>query len=449
MPSEVLACPRCGGAVAGAEALRCDRCALDFPRLDGIPCLTADPGSTLGEWRNRLHFLVNGFRREIEDYDRSLNRPGLPRPTVRRMTHVRDALDEHLRRLAELLEPLDIGGFEASYDSQLALKTRLPPDQGLATYYNNVHRDWCWGDEENDLSAEIVARSLRGPHDELLVLGSGASRLAYDLHQSSMARSTIAADFNPMLMLLAKRIARGETIELYEFPIAPRGIEDYAVRRALRAPEPAREGLEFVIADATRPPFRIGSLGAIVVPWLVDILPDDFVQFARRMNRLLRVDGVLIIFGSLSFHDSDMTRRYSLEECLGILEESGFEGVAFEEARIPYMRSPASRHARRELVIALRADKKSEADAPSDYQALPDWLLRDDLPVPLSPSFQSQAVSTRIYAFIMSLIDGKRSPADIAEVLAREGLMTLDEARPAIRGFLLKMHDDSERQTGY
>jgi hypothetical protein len=58
-------------------------------------------------------------------------------------------------------------------------------------------------------------------------------------------------------------------------------------------------------------------------------------------------------------------------------------------------------------------------------------------------------MTTQIYAFIMSLIDGKRSIEDMAKILEQQKLMTRKEAVPAIRSFLTRMYDDSQRQQGY
>ncbi len=58
-------------------------------------------------------------------------------------------------------------------------------------------------------------------------------------------------------------------------------------------------------------------------------------------------------------------------------------------------------------------------------------------------------MTTQIYSFIMSLIDGKRSIRDMAVVLEKQRLMSKEEAIPAIRSFLTKMYDDAQRQTGY
>ncbi|MFL2547196.1 MAG: hypothetical protein ACJ0SL_07525 [Candidatus Rariloculaceae bacterium] len=159
--------------------------------------------------------------------------------------------------------------------------------------------------------------------------------------------------------------------------------------------------------------------------------------------------GRWVVFGSLAFHHADPALCYSLEECLEAIRAAGFTDPSVDESVIPYMNSPASRHGRQECVVTLRAGKERDSEMPDRYQALPDWLLGNDEPVPMLQSFQAQAMSTRIYAYIMSLIDGKRSAAEIARVVADQGLMSEQEAVPTIRTFLAKMYADSERQSSY
>jgi hypothetical protein len=117
-----------------------------------------------------------------------------------------------------------------------------------------------------------------------LVLGAGAGRLAYDLHQQLPADNTVALDFNPLLALVAARAVSGEGVELWEFPVAPRSIGDHAVLRTLVAPEPVRDGFHLILGDVLRPPLVTGSIDVVVTPWVVDILPEDFRHFAARVN---------------------------------------------------------------------------------------------------------------------------------------------------------------------
>ena len=448
---ERLACPRCDQPLAAhGDGFRCAGCRADFPSLASIPWLFAEPNAALGEWRGRLHYSLQRVEREQQELRKTLERADLRAPTRARLEHLARAIEDHGRRLRALLAPLELEGYSASIEAHLALRTRVPTDQGLTTYYPNVHRDWAWGEEENAASLAIVEAALGGAAPgRVLVLGAGSARLAYDVHMHSAPSSTVALDFNPLLMLIAQRVARGERVELYEFPIAPRGAADVAVLRELAAPTPAREGFHCVLADAHRPPFARGAFDTVLTPWLVDILPERFDALCARINTLLAPGGRWLNFGSLSFHVPDAASRYTLEECAAVIAATGFAAPSVAEHEIPYLCSPASRHGRRERVVSWRAEKTEDVQSVPRYEALPDWLVRGAEPVPLSESFRVQALSTRIHAFIMSLIDGKRSLKDIAKVIVEQRLMSEHEAEPAIRSFLVKMYDDSRRGTSY
>src|SRR5262249_27238380 len=155
----------------------------------------------------------------------------------------------------------------------------------------------------------------------------------------------------------------------------------------------------------------------VITPWLVDILPERFEVLCARINALLAPGGRWLNFGSLSFHVPDAASRFGLEECAAGVEDAGFAAPSLAEHEIPYPCSASTRHGRRERVVAWRADKTEDVSKIPRHEALPDWLVRGAEPVPLSESFRVQALSTRIHAFIMSLIDGKRSLKDIAKII--------------------------------
>jgi hypothetical protein len=446
---DLLACPRCDGPLVEQNAAwRCAGCDVDFPRLGGIPWLFAEPNAALGEWRGRLHFSLQKLERERLEVTAALADSKLRPATRARLECLERATRDHAARLRTLLAPLELEQHAASYETYLALRTRLPADQGLTTYYANIHRDWCWGDAENDASFDVLATLLRDEQPgRTLVLGSGAGRLAYDLHARTTALLTVALDFNPLLSLVADTLARGATLELYEFPLAPRG--EPALLRSLAAPAAARPGLVQMLADVHRAPFRRGAFDVVVTPWIVDILPERFDALCARVNALLGDGGRWLNFGSLSFHTGGPAARYGVDECQAALDDNGFVDVTIDERELPYLSSPASRHARNERVVAWSARKQRAVKKVPRYQALPEWLVRGTDAVPLSESFRSQAAATRIHAFLMSLIDGRRSIKDMAKLVVEQRLMTVDEAEPAIRSFLIKMHDDARRGTTY
>jgi len=448
----LLACPRCEVSVRrfpdGSHG--CSGCGLKFPSLDGVPCLFAEPAAILAEWRQRLKFAIEKLTHDAAGLQQELQNPRLRPLTRERLTLLKQAFLDQARRLAELLAPLALQGSQPAVATHLALQTRLPTDQGLTTYYANIHRDWAWGDTENAEALKLVAAAVGGrPAGNLAVLGAGAGRLAYDLHQALPVDLTLAVDFNPLLALVAVHALEAPGLELWEFPLAPRSISDQAVLQTLVAPAASRPGLTVLLADVLRPPFLPGSLDLVVTPWLVDILPEDFRTFAMRVNGLLKPGGRWVSFGSLAFSQPEAANRYSLEEVLAIVMDAGFGEPDVREDEIPYMCSPASRHGRRELVVTFGATKEQAVPRPARHRSLPDWLVAGTQPVPLLPAFQLQAMTTRIYGFIMGLIDGRRSLQDMARLMAEQRLMTREEAEPAIRGFLTKMYEDSQRPPGY
>ncbi|MEJ2129802.1 MAG: methyltransferase domain-containing protein [Woeseiaceae bacterium] len=453
MLKDLLACPRCDKTPLELSdgIYSCKACKIDFPSIDSIPWMFAEPQATLGEWRGRLQFALQKLSQESASLEAELADKNLRPLTKRRLERYRKATDSHRRSLQKLLQPVDVQSLHGNYESYLALRTRLPADQALNTYYANVHRDWAWGDDENKASMKQLRSVLHDSAElgNVLVLGAGACRLAYDLHMQMDCTTTVAMDFNPLLLLVAKAVINGDTLKMYEFPIAPKSLEDDAVLRTLSAPDVVRDGFHLVLGDALRPPFAESSFDTVVTPWLIDIITEDFPVMAARINNLLKPEGRWVNFGSLAFSAPEHARRYSPEETKAIVAENGFSDPYVAEATIPYMCSPASRHGRQEKVFSFSAYKERDADKAPRHRALPDWIVTGKEPVPLTQSFRSQAMTTQIYSFMMSLIDGKRSIKDMAVVLEKQKLMSRDEAEPAIRSFLTKMFDDSQKQSGF
>jgi len=450
--AELTACPRCDKAplTLKGDNFRCQACKVDFPSVGGIPWLFAEPEASLGEWRNRLHFALRQLANHSQRMSAELAGCAADTLTCRRLEQQIRAVDEHRQQMRDLLEPIDVQSSQASYESYLALRTRLPIDQGIATYYANIHRDWAWGDEENAASLGMI-RAVAGarPLGDTLALGAGACRLCYDIHMQLDTARMVAMDFNPLLFLVAASVIKGDTVQLYEFPMAPKSIDDFAVKRTLAAPSPARDGFYLVLGDVLRPPFGRACFDTIVTPWIIDIVNEDLSVQAARINNLLKPGGRWINFGSLAFDHPEKARCYSTEETLAIVEASGFGAPTVKEDTIPYMCSPASRHGRRETVLAFAADKIATVKAPGRHKALPDWIVTGKEPVPALSAFRSQAMSTQIHSYIMSMIDGRRTIGDMATILEQQKLMTKEEAVPAIRTFLTRMYDDSQRRSGY
>jgi uncharacterized Zn finger protein (UPF0148 family) len=150
--SDKFACPRCDKSPLAKKdgGFRCTACKAEYPSVADIPWFFAEPDASLGEWRNRLHFSLQQLANESQRIQTELADNGMRSLTRNRLEQQVKAIDEHRKILRNVLEPVDVQSLTASHESHLALRTRLPIDQGIQTYYQNIHRDWCWGETENE-----------------------------------------------------------------------------------------------------------------------------------------------------------------------------------------------------------------------------------------------------------------------------------------------------------
>lgn len=452
--ASLLGCPRCHGRLLrDSIQLSCQTCDLSFPTMDTMPCLFPEPQAALADWRTRWHLALHELGLDEAATKRALT--ATTRATTgSRLRRLVKAYQTQQQALRKLLRPLD--NFDSTdHATALALKTRLPSHHGVLSYAPNLFRDWCWGDTENQAMCDAVVtayqssvgKGLTADRLNVLVLGAGAGRLSADLHRALPAKLTYALDSNPLLGLVAQRLWQGQKLKLVEFPLAPKSVEHTAVEQQLVDSTPdakaSLDGLQFVLADALHAPFIPGSFDLVITPWLTDVIDCGADEFVPRINHLLKPGGLWLNTGSMSFAHADPASCHSLEELTELASGQGFESNYHGEQQVPYLASPFSRHQRLETLCTSGWRKRAEAAAVPRFQHLPDWLALGQEPIPAIDAFTLQASTTRVHAFIMSLIDGQRSIADIANVLAEQQLMAAPDAQIALRGFLLKMLEEA------
>jgi hypothetical protein len=216
----------------------------------------------------------------------------------------------------------------------------------------------------------------------MLVLGAGAGRLAWDLHQALQTEVSVALEINPYFTTVMRNMRDGTTLKLTEFPVAPTSGERSALERTLRAPAPTRPGLDIVLADALRPPFRAGAFDLVVTPWLLDVIGAPAAHMTALVNGLLDDGGCWLYHGSVAFDMADVGENFNLEELIETAGASGFADVVAGERRQPYLQCPDSRHGRVESVVTIAANKASSVSPPPRHQNLPDWIAKGRGPVP-------------------------------------------------------------------
>ena len=110
------------------------------------------------------------------------------------------------------------------------LHNKLPKNQGLSSYSNNVFRDWVWDNGENEALFQAVEKVLhadpRPRIGSLLTVGAGACRLPYDMHRRYSPDLSVALDLNPLLLQVASHVIQGDDVPLISGAFCPKGKND-------------------------------------------------------------------------------------------------------------------------------------------------------------------------------------------------------------------------------
>jgi ubiquinone/menaquinone biosynthesis C-methylase UbiE len=441
LPIEILYCPECYSDLKQeGEKWSCSGCQFKSENINGIPWLIKNPQSTRIDWVNRFNSHMQRLYDQAVDSKHFAGQKDLMKLTKERLTQMGEAYVFQYQTLEKLLKPLGVQSHDNPAINDLTHSV-LPAKQQAETYWDNLFRDWSWETDENKKHSDLV-KNIFQPSEgaTVAVLGSGSSRLAFDLHSAWNGVTTLAIDFNPLLFLAAKEMVEGKEIELFEFPLSPRDKSQHMIKQTLKAPSPNNtEDFYFLFADGTRPPLKDNSLDVVVTPWFLDILPQDADLVIREINRVLKPGGRWIYFGSYYFNSANPRLAYSKEELLHLISKDGFQVNKTEEMEVPYMQSPSSCQKRIENVLVFEAEKTKEVECFEFDDFRPPWIQDPDKAIPNQEAFASQAFINQLHFQVLTQVDGEKNLNDIAEFISTTYKLPKEEALESVRSFFIRL----------
>jgi len=442
--AQVLACPRCGGRLAGAAAgLSCGSCGVEYLSIGDVPCLVPDPGLWRARWAQHTDHYLAAAARRIADLNVERGADGLLRSTRERLIAIMAALSADRDVIARLLAPLLGVAAQPQAPSLIPTATAPSADYEVLKFSENLFRDWAWGGAESDAALDLVRRLLGSsregePLGTVAILGAGAGRLAVDLHRTLQPAALLALDINPLPLLVAAELVAGGEVTLHELPVAPHGKDGVALRRTLRCPFPVDDTLAFAIADGLRPPLAPASVDVVATPWFIDAADVDPRVTAAAINRVLRPAGRWINFGPLRFNGA-ASRQYTIDEVREIVAEGGFALDVETRESVAYFASPESGSHRTETIFGFAARKTAALPA-ADLPAIdPKWITDPRAPIPRLPEWEALRRSAVFTNGVIAMIDGRRSIAEIAVGLGKSWGVDPATLEDPLRAFLARL----------
>jgi hypothetical protein len=181
-PGGGLCCPQCRGELSQTDSslLGCEACDRHYRKMGGIWCLVSDPGLWSTLWRSRFEDYREFVQQHIASLGAQLQRTGLLARTEQRIRSLSAGLEAQLSALSAHFALLAEHAGERP-ESVLPAGPRSGPLPAIKCY-ENLFRDWSWGEAESNQSLELVTRLAPSALGRVAVFGAGAGRLAVDVH---------------------------------------------------------------------------------------------------------------------------------------------------------------------------------------------------------------------------------------------------------------------------
>ncbi len=327
------------------------------------------------------------------------------------------------------------------------IENRIPSQQHFSSYIKNVFRDWAWGEVENKFYTDIL-KNIQLTTGQALIVGGGAGRLLADLCLLKPDLNCIQIDINPLLSHITKQLCSGESLSLTEISTHNFDLNRLAKTHLLKGHfTTPLKNFESIVGDILNHPFKDSVFDLVVCPWVVDILPEPFTDFARRLNLLLKTDGELVIFGPLSFEKHKCINQHSTQELAEILTSSGFQITQQEELTVPYLQSPIESQKRTEEIVYFKVKKIKHAKKPKNFVYLPDWLTNPSLNInpEIADSLKPLQAQKNIEAqFLAALLSGQTINS-MAEAISKSGSgMSLQQAHDFVTSQFTRLFESGD-----
>lgn len=430
IPSQLInqfCCPKCFAVPEEGfvfAELKCNRCATDFFTLGDVPCLFPAGIHQKTIWQHQTAMLLGNAVQGLNNIRESLARYDLSDTTRERLAEIYKANLINRDSIQSLLEKKLIA---PEHNEQLS--NMNPGD--LGEYFDLIFRDWAWDSvsspsNENHnafLRIKSLLDNLTEKPKKILVLGAGAGRLSWDLHNYLNPEFTLAVDSNPLLLAAADELIKQQRpLQFGEFKLFPQADFPITQTQSVSPPENAASNANnwFLLgANVWNLPLLKNNFDLILTPWFIDVNGGDVRDLIGIIHNLLTPEGSWLNTGPLLFtRHLPLQLKYSHIEIKEFIELTNMEILEERIDQAQYLISPMEARLREEQVWSFIATNVKTPKPTSASGVLAPWLVMHHLPIPQLhfPVIQSHPLIEAIVA----MIDGEKSVNSISAILVTQ-----------------------------
>lgn len=414
---------------------------LDSLSVGDIPWVFRYPQLQLYEWQIKIKSVVDYYQSQAIRAERELGKVDLPTATRHRLKVLAECYALSSKEYEKILSYLALTNSSGPNQTEFTklFFNKTPRQQTVRAYHETFFRDWVWGKDELEKQCTLLAPLMKNTR-RLLTLGAGACGLPLAIHKNLNLAQTLSVDINPVLMLQAKRLLCGETLNVVEYPQIPRESQFVAKKHQI-AHTQKYDNFHMLFADGQNLETPAGTFDTILTPWFIDIIPRNFSDLAKHLNHNLSRGDKWLNIGLLAFEKNELSEKLTPNEVRETLELAGFGIEKFELQDIPYLQSPYSAISRTDCVLIFSAIKEKNCKKPGRFEYLPSWLQDLDEPLPNNSEIQNLKSKSQTFSKVLHLVDGQKSFSKISEVFAQENNFDVNSTKEALHVFFVNIYE--------
>jgi len=318
-----------------------------YPVFHDVPWLFPNPEESFIEWGSKVRNFIQVESSLINEVGNTLKFEKRP-STLARVQSIIDGKSHNLKYLESLLNI-----FDEIIPIPLAEST-----QNIYSYFELVFRDWHKESAEIECYTKLINEVISNNNfKNILILGSGAGRLSYNLALNNPKSQFISFDHNPLLSFLFKRILDGESINLSQVEMYAKNQDSYATVIELFKPSKELDNHQIVMGSFPDLPFKENSFDLIIAPWFLDIIESNLESSLVIIQKFLSKNGGTVYLGPNNFHKSEIFEQYGVDEIKSIYNDF-FSTLNSESLEINYLKNDNSSQTRIEKILFLFAKSK-------------------------------------------------------------------------------------------
>lgn len=342
---DILCCPETGEQLSlKNNELSCNE--NTYPILNDIPWLFKKPEQAFLEWASKIQTYFKLEESQLNDIYNS-NKSEVNALTAQRVELILKARKTNLEDMYSRLK---------IFTEVQAIDT-VPDTQQIHSYFDLVFRDWIPENKELLSYIEYIQGLLTTKVQNVLILGSGAGGLSYNLAKSNSHINFVSFEHNPYLSFLSHDLISGRDARLYQYTNHPTSITQTAREHLLKNDEESKiVNHQNILGTFPDLPFRKKSFDLVIAPWFLDIIDFNLSDSLNIISQFLSSNGTLAFYGPANFHKKDLFDQYCKEEIIDIFE-SNFEITHTTNGSVSYLYSDQKSQQRIEELLFTSCSK--------------------------------------------------------------------------------------------